>query len=45
MEFRDITIKDKEIITGYLNKEDRISCMYCFTDIFMWKDKYNVRQR
>ena len=42
MKFKKIDIDSRDVIIKYLNKENRRSCAYCFTDIFIWKDKYNT---
>lgn len=42
MKFKKIDIDSRNEIIKYLNKENRMSCAYCFTDIFIWKDKYNT---
>ena len=43
MNFNKIDIKSKNVIKKYLNKENRMSCAYCFTDMFIWKDKYETQ--
>lgn len=43
MKFKNIDIESRNIINKYLTKENRISCAYCFTDIFIWKDKYHTQ--
>ena len=42
MKFKKIDIDSSNVIIKYLNKENRRSCAYCFTDIFIWKDKHNT---
>ena len=34
MKFKKIDIDSRDVIIKYLNKENRRSCAYCFTDIF-----------
>jgi hypothetical protein len=42
MKFKKIDIQDRNIINKYLLAADRVSCEFCFADIYMWKDKYNT---
>lgn len=42
MRFKKINIGDKELIDRYLVAANRLSCEYCFADLFMWKDKYST---
>ncbi len=42
MNFKKIDIQDREVINRYLLAADRLSCEYCFADIYMWRHKYNT---
>lgn len=42
MQFKKISIEDKSRIDKYLVAADRLSCEYCFADLYMWKDKYTT---
>lgn len=42
MIFKKIDIESRKEINKFLKIEDRKSCAYCFTDIFIWKDKYKT---
>ncbi len=43
MDFRKISIEDKELIEKYLKVGNLGIAEHCFTDIFMWQDHYSTR--
>lgn len=42
MEFKKVTIADRDVIKKYLDGENRRLCEYCFADIYMWRKLYNT---
>lgn len=40
MQFKKITIADKNIIDQFLKSENFFLCDYCFTDLFIWQHTY-----
>ncbi|MDO5548074.1 MAG: phosphatidylglycerol lysyltransferase domain-containing protein [Eubacteriales bacterium] len=42
LNFRPITLQDKEEVQKYFNPEGIQICEYCFTDLFIWKDHYDT---
>lgn len=43
LEFKNITIDDKEIIERYTKQHNYFLCDYCFTDIFIWRYNYSTK--
>lgn len=42
MQFRSLTIADKEIFEAYKSKSPKNNCDFCFSDLFLWKAYYNT---
>lgn len=40
MQFKTLTLEDKEIIKHYLKQSDFQGCDYTFANLFIWKDSY-----
>jgi len=43
LQFKNITINDKEIIEKYTKQNNYFLCDYCFTDIFIWRYNYSTK--
>ncbi len=43
LNFKDIKVKDYEIITEYFKISHYNSCEYCFGNLFMWKHRFQSR--
>ena len=42
MQFRSLTIADKEIFEAYKSKSPKNNCDFCFSDLFLWRNYYNT---
>ena len=42
MKYRKVSVEHRDLINRFLIRENRKLCEYCFTDIFLWKDKYRT---
>lgn len=42
LDFRPITIKDKEIVKQYASQRNFHLCEHCFVDLFMWREHYST---
>ncbi|MCK9160603.1 MAG: phosphatidylglycerol lysyltransferase domain-containing protein [Parabacteroides sp.] len=43
IEFKDLTIKDKDIITGFTMNSNRINCDLSFSNLCSWRFKYDTK--
>lgn len=43
LQFRDLTIDDRDWITDILRRCNYMSCEYCFGNHFIWKNAYSVQ--
>ena len=43
MDFKTISIEDKNLIDRYLKIDGEIMTERCFADLFVWKDTYNTK--
>ena len=42
LNFRPITLEDKQTIQTYIPSDGMQMCEYCFTDLMIWKDHYDT---
>lgn len=42
LEFREVTLEDKELINSYLKKQSSRNCTLCFANIYLWTPHYRV---